>query len=124
MFLKDRLYFPCIFPQLTYSFDAIIFTLCSIVSGYGTHAMGELLDDCNMASFASNVSSSVTVGQITAAYDEAFDRDVAEFPNVFHPHIADGMCSEYGNHGLYLACAKGNYLKWCLLMNCTNEKTS
>ena len=91
-----------------FSIDAISFTLCSIVSGYGTHATGELLDDCYMASFASNVSSSVTVGQVTTVYDEAFDRNVAEFLDVFHPHIADVMCSEHGYHGLYLTCAKGN----------------
>ena len=91
-----------------FSIDAISFTLCTIVSGYGTHATGELLDDCYMASFVSNVSSSVTVGQVTTVYNESFGRDVAEFPDVFHSDISDGTCSEYGYHGLYLACAKGN----------------
>ena len=94
----------CILGQLQLSIDAISFTLCSIVSGYGNHAIGELLDDCNMASFATNVTSGVTVGKVTLVYDEDFDRDVAEFLNVFPSDISDGMCSEHGFHGLYLAC--------------------
>ncbi len=78
------------------------------MSGYGIHATGTLLDDCEMASIASNVSSSVTVGQITAVYDESIDRDVIEFLNVFRSDKSDGTCSERGYHGLYLACTTGN----------------